>query len=286
MLLLGHIIMSSKGKIYLILLIIFSIALLGFGIKNLEDEQTKTLEHINLLTNTNKLLFEYDNNTINTLDSPFNIAFPIISQNDLIINNNNVFKIKEGREVEKINTLDGTIYYYKDNGNYIINSDQSYLKVLSDNLESYYYLIDDHLNYINCRQIIDYKGSILCLNTNLGTIFKLEKSIYATKYDGFNIPEYVINGIFNSNGNYLIIYQSFGSGYQDKSNTILRINDKDVPLTSNFVYQVAFREGNYIISTISESNLNNKINSYEIYTLSLQGDLKNISENSIGVCIY
>jgi len=278
--------MSSRRKIYLFIIFIFSLVLIGSGIKNLEEERTKILEHIILLTNSNKLLFEYNNNTQNTLDSPFDTAFTIISQNDLIINDKYIFKIKEGRVIEKINSLEGTIYYYKDMANYMVNNSQRYLKVMSDNLESYYYLFDDHLNYINCRQIIDYKGNILCLNTNLGTVFKLEKSISATKYNEFNKPEYIINGIFNSGGNYLVIYQSFSSGSQGNSNTILRINDRDVALTSNFVYQVVFREGNYIISTISESNLNNKIDSYEIYTLSPQGDLENISQNSSGVCIF
>ena len=79
----------------------------------------------------------------------------------------------------------------------MLNSNQKYLKVLSDNSVNYYYLFDDNLNSLNCRQVIEYKGSILCLNTNLGTVYKLEKSLPALKYDEFNKSEYVIIGIFN-----------------------------------------------------------------------------------------
>ena len=136
--------MSSKGKIYLIIVIIFCLTLIVSGLRNIEDERTKTLEHIIFLPASSKLLFEYNNNSQSIINSPFNQTFPIISENDLIVNDKNIYKIKEGREIEKTNSLEGTVYYYKDSVNYMLNSNQKYLKVLSDNSVNYYYLFDDN----------------------------------------------------------------------------------------------------------------------------------------------
>jgi hypothetical protein len=263
------------------------------AISNSNDDRAKVLEHIIIQTNTNKLLWEYSNQTQQFTDIPFSLSAPIISENELIANDKNIFRINDSNKIEKVTSLEGIIYSYKDERNYMVNSSGRYLKVVTDNVENTYYLFDSQFNYLNCKYIIQENERVLCLSTNLGTIFELQKSASASRFSEFDKSGYVIGGMYNLSGNPLIIYQAFNLGVQTDSQTgemppkvILRINGKDVNLANNFVYQVIFRDGNYIISTMSESNINNKINSFKIYKLSPQGDLQVLSQNASGIFIY
>lgn len=282
--------MNSKSKAFSIIALILCLGLIGLGILKTNDEKTKVLEHIILQTNSNKLIWEYSNDSQNITTNPFNLSFPVISESGKIINEKNIYNIKENFEIQKVNTLEGLIYSYKDNGNYMVNSSERYLIVVTDNIENTYYQFDAQFNFLNCRQIIQYMDKVLCLSTYLGNIFELHKSDTASRFAQFDKPGYVISGLYNLGGNTLVVYQSYNTnlieGEIDPPKQILRINEKDIPLQNNFVYQVAFKAGNYLISTISESNISNKINSYEIFQLSPTGELVSISQNSVGIFLY
>lgn len=281
--------MNSKSKFLLILSILVCIVLLGMAVKSFQDEQAKSLDYIMLQTDKNVLIWKYNNNSIQNTDNPLNLSSPVITIDKIISNLSNLYEIKNDRELVKVKTMPGTIFSYQDDANYIIGTSERYLRVSTDNDISDYYLFDSQYNFINCRQIVKYQVKILCLSSNLGSVFELKKSDTAIKFTDFEKSGYIIVGLYNVKNNLLVIYQDFSvsnSDNKDLSTIVLKVNNKEIDLPSNFVYQVIYKNNNYILSTISESNIKSKQNNFEIYKLTPEGSLEKLYGNIGGVLIF